>query len=503
MANSFPGSGLAYADAFSVGTANAANSSLYVCSSCVQATRIEHTYSQNNLHQNTLWLRANNAGALEAASIGFTVVNDGGDHHRANIAATANAGQIGGNLALYTRNNNGNDNLGIFIDHAGNTGINTTSPNARFHVEGTSQFNDTLGFGQNGRISWGGSPAPRFIVTSCGGYNMVLATDNFVDRMTIQCGTGNVGIATSTPNSCTRVQINVTGAGCYGLMINKTDANESTIRFKSTHGCGSDYRIGASIYVDSAFEVAQQENGCSRFVIRCTGNVGIGTYTPRFSLDVAGGAMSNFYMSCCNASLDGIGPYDYGIIGSGNGAGALLINDIVGARYSATAGNYNLTFRKSVRNTAGACVYCTVMTFVGTTDTNCVPNVNIENRLGVGVASPSYRLHVNGTFYAAGSSQDYKEGICQYNTDSCLFMCLKPKTYQYKDEWKHLGKELKSGIQIGLIAEEVAEVMPELAVLVNEEENKVVRNVDYEKLSIVLLAEVQKLRQEVDQLKNK
>jgi hypothetical protein len=129
--------------------------------------------------------------------------------------------------------------------------------------------------------------------------------------------------------------------------------------------------------------------------------------------------------------------------------------------------------------------------------------INNSGNVGIGITSPSYQLHVNGTFYAAGSSQDYKEGICNYNTDSCLFMCLKPKAYQYKEEWKHLGKDLKSGTQIGLIAEEVAESHPELAVLVNEEDNQVVRNVDYEKLSIILLAEVQKLRQEVDQLNQK
>jgi hypothetical protein len=86
MANSFPASGLAYADQFSVGTASAAASSLYVVSSCVQAVRIEHGYNQTNLHHNTLWLRATNSGANLAASIGFTVVNNGGDHHRANIA---------------------------------------------------------------------------------------------------------------------------------------------------------------------------------------------------------------------------------------------------------------------------------------------------------------------------------------------------------------------------------------------------------------------------------
>jgi len=84
-----------------------------------------------------------------------------------------------------------------------------------------------------------------------------------------------------------------------------------------------------------------------------------------------------------------------------------------------------------------------------------------------------------------------------------MFMKLTPVTYQYKDEYTHLGKELKSGTQIGLIAEDVAEVYPELAILKDEEDDKVVRNVDYEKLSIILLSELQKLRTEVDELKSK
>jgi hypothetical protein len=129
--------------------------------------------------------------------------------------------------------------------------------------------------------------------------------------------------------------------------------------------------------------------------------------------------------------------------------------------------------------------------------------INSVGDIGINQGTPSYKLHVNGTFYAAGSSIDYKQSICNYNTDSCMFMKLKPVTYQYKEEYCHLGKELKSGTQIGLIAEEVAETYPELAILVNEEANKVVRNVDYEKLSIILLSEVQKLRKEVDDLKHK
>jgi hypothetical protein len=277
------------------------------------------------------------------------------------------------------------------LTNTGNVGIGCSSPGAKLTVGGTLTSTDTI-TSTSGTVSnilsW---TATTGVIGTSTNHALQLRT-NDTERLRIDTS-GNIGIGTTSPDACTKVQINVAGASCYGLMINKTTADEATIRFKSTHGCGSDYRIGASIYVDSAFEIAQQEINCSRLVIRCTGNIGIGTYTP------------------------------------------------------------------------------------------------------------SYRLHVNGTFYAAGSSIDYKEGICDYDTNSCLFMCLKPVTYQYKDEWKHLGKELKSDIQIGLIAEEVAEVMPELAILVNEDDNKVVRNVDYEKLSIVLLAEVQKLRQEVDQLK--
>jgi hypothetical protein len=130
--------------------------------------------------------------------------------------------------------------------------------------------------------------------------------------------------------------------------------------------------------------------------------------------------------------------------------------------------------------------------------------ITSTGNIGVNTSTPGvYKLNVNGAFYAAGSSCEYKTQICQYNTDSCMFMKLTPVTYQYKDEWCHLGKELKSGTQIGLIAEDVAEVYPELAILKDEEDDKVVRNVDYEKLSIILLSELQKLRAEVDELKSK
>jgi hypothetical protein len=85
-----------------------------------QGVTITHTYNQTNLHHNTLWLKANNSGANLGASIGFTVVNAAGDHHRANVLVTGNTGNVGGQFAIYTRSTGGTDVRGYYQNEAGN-----------------------------------------------------------------------------------------------------------------------------------------------------------------------------------------------------------------------------------------------------------------------------------------------------------------------------------------------------------------------------------------------
>jgi hypothetical protein len=365
---------------------------------------------------------ANNNNGIYTA-IGFSSNGTDGQHHRAFIKATRDIINTGastaGRLTFGVRATNGDYKEVMHINSLENVGIGTCTPTAKFHNTGTSQFDDGLNM-TRGKISWGGSPS-RFIVTSCGGYNMVLGTDNFVDRMTIEASTGKIGIGTSTP--CTALHITTAG-GSYNVP-DTTNASNIYV-FNSNSSCTTAH---------------------SMLTLR-TNNAGGGN--PFISFDI--NDVTGWSMGIDNADSDKFK---------------------LGWGWSSVSANTALTL---------------------TTTTL---------RVGIGTTSPSYRLHVNGTFYAAGSSIDYKEGVCKYDTDSCMFMKLKPVTYQYKEEFKHLGKELKSQTQIGLIAEEVAETYPELAILVKENDNDVVRNVDYEKLSIVLLAEVQKLRKEVDDLKTK
>jgi len=293
-----------------------------------------------------------------------------------------------------------------------------------------------------------------------------------VERMRITKA-GSVGIGTTSPT----YKLDIGGSGPSFGMSNTSATGYNEMYFSRNTSTVVGYigvGVNAAVTANGDDFVIQNRlstgnlvlhtNTTERMRIASNGYVGMGTSSPADKLHVIG---ADNGITICSSSAN------RPVFSLYNGSSLMLKLSANGV-YGAIADNSGSD----------------VMYFKG----GCV---------SIGTSSPSYKLHVNGTFYSAGSSVDYKQGICNYNTDSCMFMKLKPVTYQYKEEYCHLGKELKSGTQIGLIAEEVAESHPELAILVNEEDNKVVRNVDYEKLSIILLSELQKLRQEVDQLKNK
>jgi len=365
-----------------------------------------------------------------------------------------------------------------------------------------SQFDDSLGFGDKGYISWGGTPA-RLIATSCGAADMALGTDYFTDRFTIKASTGFIGVATKSPDTrftvaCGDMNIKATSTGNSGKLYfgDEVTSGPGKAIFMETYFMKIQGHRNEGVIIQGVNasgcvrEFARFYGDCSSYpnqihLVPTCGNVGIGTSSPGSKLDVCGadGRIQSRVDSSDGSTIN-VRP------NAGKCGWISYTEDAVADRWGIGVknGDAKLYFASGNVGSAGG---TTRMVIDGG---GCV---------GINTTTPSYRLHVNGTFYAAGSSCEYKTQICEYNTDSCMFMKLTPVTYQYKDEWCHLGKELKSETQIGLIAEDVAEVYPELAILVNEDDQKIVRNVDYEKLSIVLLSEVQKLRKELDELKTK
>jgi hypothetical protein len=80
---------------------------------------------------------------------------------------------------------------------------------------------------------------------------------------------GNVGIGTLTPSY--KLEVQKTSANVPAIFINQCSANEATIRFKSTHSCMSDYRIGASIAVSNTFEIYNVQCNRTNYMVNCLG----------------------------------------------------------------------------------------------------------------------------------------------------------------------------------------------------------------------------------------
>ena len=394
-----------------------------------------------------------------------------------------------GDVFVLTGGSGTSATISMTIKCNGSVGIGCTTPTGVLTTKdnGISCTNTYLGTGQL-RVGGGSDHCTNTVLSIAPGVVAMDAPGLAGGRFIINCA-GNVGI--NKPAPIYKLDVCATSNSDWLAAFTNTDGTESVSTYFS-HGGGYGMAIDSSEnnanYIFKAMSGTGGGAGKGSVPVifaQHNGLVGIGTSSPQSALHVAGLLSSNPSGTGVHMGIDAGGYAGIQLTG-GTSQGAYIDFSCTGVDapgriiYYHTSNSMDFTVYAASR-----------MTIV------CSGNI------GIATSSPSYRLHVNGTFYAAGSSQDYKEGICQYNTDSCLFMCLKPKTYQYKDEWKHLGKELKSETQIGLIAEEVAESHPELAILVNEEDEKVVRNVDYEKLTIILLSELQKLRQEVDQLKNK
>jgi len=99
----------------------------------------------------------------------------------------------------------------------------------------------------------------------------------------------------------------------------------------------------------------------------------------------------------------------------------------------------------------------------------------------------------NGRLGELGSSKRFKEDIHDMGEASTNLMRLRPVTFHYKKEYDAGDGRL----QYGLVAEEVAEVYPELVVY---DDQGRVKTVMYQQLSGMLLNELQKQFRQVQQL---
>src|SRR4029079_18584024 len=124
--------------------------------------------------------------------------------------------------------------------------------------------------------------------------------------------------------------------------------------------------------------------------------------------------------------------------------------------------------------------------FIGQIYTNVQPQVGIDTDVG--------RINSNGRLGRANvSSRRYKHDIQPMHTASEAIYALKPVSFRY-----HKKYDQTQAIAFGLIAEEVAEVYPNLVGRNREGQPESVR---YEQINAMLLNEFLKEHAKVEQLK--
>lgn len=258
-------------------------------------------------------------------------------------------------------------------------------------------------------------------------------------------------------------------------------------------------------------------NGTFNFV----GNVGIGTTTPAYKLDVAGQIRSSsggFVFpdgtTQTTASVGGGGSsqwttsgsniyYNTGNIGIGTTnptTGLLSIaapDESVGSAIAIRQSNaetygFDISLDQSFNG------YMFLDRVYGGTKYNVMTFNRDNGNVGIGTTSPGYTLTVNGSSWTSngawsGSDIRWKKNIMPLNATLDKILKLKGVNYEWeKDGFKAIN--FSDGKQIGLIAQDVEKVFPELV----RTDDDGYKAISYERLSVLLMKAVQEIAVALD-----
>ncbi|MFH2138616.1 MAG: tail fiber domain-containing protein [Candidatus Omnitrophota bacterium] len=354
------------------------------------------------------------------------------DNRRAQMGHSDNNG---GNLILWDDSNNLNVNLSSYGSsylNGGNVGIGTTAPQARLSL-GTGTGAKLLTYDNGTGINQGlflDSPNPNdltFATHHTGalvfGKTQNTATPTFGTEWMRISNNGAVGIGTNNPYE----RLHVSTPGFHVMGLGATSAGGSYWDFgigDSALGFPGVLSIG---YMDAAPGGIGGGPHHPVLALKNNGNVGIGTTNPAFNLVVASPNVSSNIAVVDSADSNNrraqIGHSDY------NGGSLILWDD---------SNNLNVLL-----------------------NSNGASYLNGGN-VGIGTTTPSKKLYVNGTAGGTSAWQYPSDERLKQNIktiDNALEKVLKLRGVNF--EWKDQENYAK-GTQVGLIAQEVKEVVPEV-----------------------------------------
>ena len=399
----------------------------------------------------------------------------------------------------------------------GQVGIGTITPASDLHILGIS--NDTVsqananlnveGQGGNGIVvgTIASSPFSTYIQSGF--------VDNFstaVYPISLNPSGGNVGIGTNSPSQ----KLDVNGKGAFG-------GTGSFRTFISGGGGGSFIEFGTDADNDSlghlgtfssamVFDTNQglgylwRYAGGTKMALTSGGKLGIGNTSPNYLLEVGNSTQTNSNVFSGRVNGDFIFN-----LSKANTNLFSIRNDTTNAVHLNTQNSAKLALGVSTGTSTGSVV------------SNLV--IDSSGNVGIGTSSPSYKLEVNGTAnivshltahcLGVGTAAPAANGVIRaagdviayYSSDQRLKNNItkieKPlekleKINGYEFDWND-KQELYEGHDVGVVAQEIEEVYPQL-VETREDGYKAVK---YEKLVPLLIESIKELKKEIDNIKNK
>jgi len=139
--------------------------------------------------------------------------------------------------------------------------------------------------------------------------------------------------------------------------------------------------------------------------------------------------------------------------------------------------------------------------YTDTLGSPCKVVIDSLGKMGIGTTTPTYELTVNGTAWCSsgawtGSDARWKRNVKDLNYKLSDILELNPVNFELRtDEFPEMGFE--TGTQIGLIAQDVEKLFPELV----RTDNFGYKAVSYEKLAVILLEGIKEQQKQIDELK--
>ena len=389
---------------------------------------------------------------------------------------------------------------------SGNVGIDTATPSATLEVNGTAKFDGLATFAAGQTF-----PGTLTGVTANGG----LAINVTTVGLTTSCSSGQHLSWTGSSWQCatpgTIAGTANTAVGSAGLAGNSTGHDNTAIGFQALFSnVSGNYNTASgsgALYSNTINGNGNTANGYQALYNNSTASFNTaGGYQALYSNTAGYNNTASGYQALYNNignSITGnnntasgyralyniVSGYNNTASGSGALSSATGTSNIgigFNAGVSVTSGNFNIMIGNGG--------------LAGDDHAIKIGDVQMQTFIagisGVNVSGAQVLVNSSGQLGVAQSSRRFKEDIRDMGDDSQGLLRLRPVTFRYKQPFADGSKPL----QYGLVAEEVAEVYPDL---VARSADGQIETVKYQVLDSMLLNEVERQQEEIRSLQER